>query len=309
MTPATAQKKSPPPDVLASRTGRRLLLSFMLIGLLPLALFSLPAYFQTRAMLRHEARATLTGFARLAKGQLFITLTRARAMLEGLPEYADVRQLPGSPFRHLSTRLTVALAGDTLWRCPYRSPLPTAAPPWPPLNDSQKAFLARGRTTMSAPYRVAAGTTITMFNPRPGGSCLVAEFEPLELWRVAEAGNFGSGDILLVLDAGGRLLASSAEELEPLAQIFPGLPAASQAAAESEVPGLGPVYWVFSDVWLEGALGAERWGIVAARRQENLETLPHALFQSLLLLLLVVFCIMILLSLRVVRRLLAASGQ
>lgn len=295
MTMPAKKKHNPPPDVLASRTGRLLLLRFMLIGLLPLALFSLPAYFQTRAMLRDEARATLTGFTRLAKGQLFITLTRARAMLEGLRDVPVTRQIPGSPFR----TLTLLAAVD---RAPSG-----AALPWPPLNDSQRAFLASGRTTITAPYPVAEGTTIAMLTPRANGGCLAAELDPLELWRVTQAGNFGNGDVLLVLDARGRLLASSAEQMEPLLPVFANLPAASQAAGESELPQLGLVYWSFSDLWLEGALGAERWGIVVARRHEQLDLIPRELFQSLLLLLMVVFCVMILLSLRAVRQLLAVS--
>jgi len=278
--------------VLASRLGRRFLLRLLLVGLLPLALVALPLYYQTRTMLRDEARATMNGFARLAKSQLVVTLDRARTVVEQASRDDRRGTLPLPPFRaqwRLGADLR-ATAGETL--------------PWPALSGGNSALLARGRTILTEPYRVAEGTTVAMVTPSPGGGYYAAEIDPLELWQVTQAGNFGDDDVLLILDSSGRLLAASHEAVTPGSTILPVLPAQSQAVGDSELAGLGRVHWSYSELWLKGTLGAERWGVLLARSAAAQARVPWALLQMLVVVVVVVFCAIILLSFHAARSLL-----
>lgn len=281
------------PNVLGSRLGRSLLFRFWLIGLLPLLIFSLPLFLQTTSLLKEDTRSTLVGFTRLAKSQVFITLDRARSNLAMIAALPAGRERPPAPFLVLRS-LTADLR-----------PADGRAVPWPPLDDARRRFLAQERIAVTAPYRVEDAMTVSLIAPLPGGGFVAGELNPEDLWKVTQAGNFGEGDVLAILDAEGRILASSSSDLDIGTRILPGLPRASATYGDTPLAEIGRAVWSFSDLWLDGAFGGERWGVLVVRPESRLMELPFALLGSLLLLFTIAFCVIILLSFRSSRRLLA----
>jgi signal transduction histidine kinase len=297
MSPRNTEPKKgfPEVDVLASRLGRKLVIRLILVGLIPLVIFALPLYQQTRSILDTSSRTTLISYTKLAKGQVFMILEGASARLKYLASTdsrpADYDRAPFRRFFRLDTGL-IASDGDTV--------------PWKPLNPSDRALLARGRVVLTKPYHLAEASTASLIAPVPDGSgYLAGEMEPAELWSVARGGNYGPQDVLILLDARGNVLASSHESVQWPTNIFPGgLPAAARTTGDSDIPGLGECVWGFNDFWLEGAFGGERWGILAARSRAAVTELPLVLFKSLLILLLLAFCAIVIMSFREARGLL-----
>ena len=285
-------------NILRSRLGRKIVFRFLFVGILPIIIFGVPLYLQTSDILNADARATLESYAKLAKGQIFTTLERAATRLDRL---TSARTPPSQfdavadslPFRRL-----IVLNEDFI-------PASGEFAPWPPLDDGRIAFLKEGRVVITRPYPLEEGATVALLIRRPAGGYLAGEMDPVELWNVTRASNFGPRDSLFVLDENGRALVASQPEISGFQQVMTSLPDASRASGDSNLMGHGEVLWGFTDLWLRGALGGERWGIVAARNKEVVAELPRTLFRSLVILMMIAFCVIIILSFREARTLLA----
>lgn len=285
-------------NVLKSRLGRKIVIRFLFVGMLPIIIFGVPLYWQTRDILNADARSTLESYAKLAKGQIFTTLERASTRLERLTSATPAPSSIDAAADSLPFRRLIVLADDL-------RPASGETAPWPALDHKRFAFVRQGKVVITQPYALAEGVTLSLIVRRPIGGYLAGEMDPIELWNVTRASNFGPRDALLVVDEDGRILASSLPELTEFRNVLGGLPASSRASGDSDLLGEGELLWGFSDLWLHGAFGGERWGVVATRSKEAVAELPRALFRSLVILMMTAFCVIIILSFHEARTLLS----
>jgi two-component system sensor histidine kinase AtoS len=292
--PAAAQV-----DILSSRLGRSLILRFLLVGVIPLAIFAAPLYYQTRSILGAGVRTTLISYSNHAKAQIFLVLDGARARLPQLvPTDGTRSDTPVLPFRRIAMLTREEMTGDSV------------NAPWPALNEVQRSMLQKGETIMTAPFPVDAAMTVALLARAPDGRFIAGILEPTELWRATQAANYGPHDVFIVLDDHGRVLVSSHQDVPIGMVLFQGrLPEASRLIGEDDLPELRSGLWVFSDFWLEGAFGGGRWGVVTMRNREAVTEPLLVLFQSLMVLLLAAFCIIVILSFREARELLLPIKQ
>lgn len=276
--------------VLKSRLGRKIVYRFLLVGLYPLLLFSGYLYWQTQTLLKTSAHQTLLGYSQLAKEKIFSTLDGSRSRLERYALHADDPSRPDAikPFRRI-VRLTPST--DTAF--------------FARLDATRREFLRRGRTILTPTYPLDDAFTASLVMELPDGSFLAGELDPAELWDVTRAAFYGSQCILVVLDDSGRVLASSNESIVPGSRIFSSIPNASQIIGDSGLADMPNYLWGFSDLWLKGSFGGERWGILTIQDRDSVLELPLLLFQSLLVLIGFAFCGIILLSLHAGREILA----
>lgn len=281
-------------DVLSSRLGRKLISRFFLVGVIPLFLFAVPLYLQTTSILNSSARASVMGYSQLAGGDLFSVLDRGASHLERLKSSAG-NSSTATSIDNISPFRRIALF-DSEEMIPGWDSMP---------NLPRQEFLSAGKTVITTPYPVEEAMTVSLVVKNAEGKFLAGEMDPAQLWRLTRAGIYGTDDILIVLDQNGRTLASSSGDIPPGIKIMPGLPRQTQASGDSTLPLVGDVIWGFSDLWLEGAFEGERWGILITKNREALTSLPYLLLRSLFLLLALAICLIVILSFRQSREILA----
>lgn len=299
MSPRTTDRGQ---NALRTRIGRRLITRFLLVGIIPLLGFAAAIYYQSSQLLRSTSRATVVGYSVLARGELFSALERARSRLfdfirvESLT--ANLEAFDGindvTPFRRLIVIDQGTSLNDTSGRFP-----------WPEISQSRFTFLERDNVIATPPYSIGGEMTISLIAKRLHGGYLAGEMDPANLWQLARAGAYGPQEFVVVMDGKGRALASSSELLLPGLPVLPKLPDMTQGSGNSPIFGFPRVEWGFSDLWLEGAFGGERWGILVAQQSEAAGDVPYILLQSLVLLLALALCVIVLLSFRQTREIIA----
>jgi len=282
-------------DILSSRLGRKMVYRFIFVGLVPLIIFSFPLYYQTTSLLNASVRSTLIGYSKLANSALFSTLEKAQSRVERLALYSDNDpsfKVESSMFRKVFKLNDKFEAEDT------------KSLPWNKLDPERLLFLKKGRVIITAPYLTNSGVTLSLIAPMRSGY-IACEMEPVELWDLTRAGLYGQHGILLILDEDGRILATSGGGFEPFQKIWQKLPQKQQMSGEDFFPGIGKTLWGYNEIWLEGAFGGERWGLIVAQTEEGVFELPVILVKSLLVLMGAAFCVIVLLSYSYVRYILA----
>lgn len=287
-----------PVDVLGSRLGRKTVLRLILTGLIPLVIFAIPLYLQTRTMLYQATNTTLHSYTRLAKGQLFRTLETAQIRLEkmAMGERMDTR--PAAPFTQ------VIDLDANMKRSDGR------LSPWEGPDELQRERLGKGQTVLTQPFWIEGVATVAFLVPVGLERARAGVLDPEALWQVTGAGNYGPHDALIVLDEHGTVLATSNEQILPGEKLFPsGLPAEPRASGDSVLSSFGSALWSFSDLWLTGAYGGGRWGVIAARQKSAVTELPETLLRGLFVFLIAALCVIVVLSFREARSILGSLAR
>jgi diguanylate cyclase (GGDEF)-like protein len=265
-------------EVVSSRLGRRIIIVLALAVTLPLLLFALPMYHQTRSVSLEETDRSLKDYARFCGRHIVQTLSVAKAQLSNISRGGTIP--PGE--NYFLEQGEIGAGDENL-------------PAWLPAEVREKI----SRTSdvyVSRPFRINVGSdddkvTVGMALSRPEGSIVVfGILNPAYLWQTLSASVKSRDNGYFVLDANGApVMAGGGLDVGRLpARPFIALQSgATRQSGLSHLPEVGEARWAYDRLWLRGMFLADEWGILTYRREASVMELPVQLSLTLSVLVLV----------------------
>jgi len=292
--------------VFKSRLGKRLFWTFVGCSFLPLIILAALSYAHVREQLHHQTAARLKQttkgvglsiYERLELVEAEIHLI-AQTMTESLPESGLPVNLagPGSGMpRFDGLSLTTASGRRVDLQGHIEQP--------PSISASEKAHLRNGKPLVQVIPRDGRPARILMRIGTPGDTgILTAEVNAAFLWGIGQQYNLPPLTELTIMAPSGRALISSLPDAAPLfaKAVSPQRDTATHQFVWQTADGVYLAsYW---DLFLKSRFGADTWTIVLSQTREDALEPLRSFKVNFPLVLLVGFWIVLLVSIRFIRK-------
>lgn len=291
-------------EILKSKLGKRLLIIFLSIGLIPLILFAIFTTEYLTNFLIENSEREIVKYCRISGQKLFENLSDARKSLENIPinKINNERDLKNflQENREFSWISILRKDGKIIAESGKKN-LKLLE-----IEKNIKKVLSLNKPVLSSPYteNLKVFPTVCLFTPyRENGKIIAGELKREFLWEITKGLYYLKNAEIAIIDSNGKILASSGN-LKPYENLFSEKFIEENLKNNSGVLEVKNKIFGYYTVFLKGTFFIENWKIVIFQSQKELLSITHSFIKWFYAFILLLSSFLILLSFYNIRKLL-----